>query len=71
LGLETAALAYGLEFVFLNRERYDLVMLTETAQTPAVKALIAWIGSPPGREFIEQHRGYESLESGVFQVMDK
>ena len=64
LGLEAAARAYGLDFHFLIRERYDLVMLAETAQRPPVRALIAWLESPAGKKFVDQHRGYESQETG-------
>lgn len=69
LGLEAAARAYGLDFRFLTRERYDLIMLPETAQRPPIRALIAWLGSQAGKQFVDQHRGYESQESGqVWQV---
>lgn len=64
LGLETAARAYGLEFHFLVRERYDLVMLAETAGRPSVRALVDWLSSIEGKQFIERHRGYESQSSG-------
>jgi putative molybdopterin biosynthesis protein len=69
LGLETAARAFGLDFLFLTRERYDLLMLPDTAQRPPARALIAWLGSPAGKQFVNQHRGYESQETGqVWQV---
>lgn len=64
LGLETVARAYGLDFVFLNRERYDLVMLTETAQQPALQKLFAWLASAEGKQFIARYPGYESAASG-------
>lgn len=64
LGLESAALAYGLDFVFLNRERYDLVMLAETAQHQPVQDLLAWLASPEGKQFVNRHPGYESEATG-------
>ena len=64
LGLETAAHAYGLDFHFLVRERYDLVMLAETAGRPAVRALFDWLSSSEGKQFVERHRGYESQSTG-------
>jgi putative molybdopterin biosynthesis protein len=64
LGLETAARAYGLDFLFLNRERYDLVMLAETIENPPVRKLIDWLSSEQGRQFVDQHRGYDSQSSG-------
>ena len=36
LGLETASHAFGLDFVFLNRERYDLIMRQEMANHPVI-----------------------------------
>ena len=64
LGLETAAAAYGLDFVFLNRERYDLVLLAETARQPVVRQLAAWLASEEGKQFVAQHPGYDSAETG-------
>jgi putative molybdopterin biosynthesis protein len=68
LGLESAAVAYGLNFVFLNRERYDLILLSETARRPAVQQLIDWLASEDGRRFIQQHPGYESQDAGKVQL---
>lgn len=67
LGLETACRAFGLDFVFLNRERYDLVMLSQTAQLPAVQKLLEWLASEEGRHFVTQHPGYESQDTGRLQ----
>lgn len=64
LGLEAAARAYGLDFIFLTRERYDLVMPIETSQTPAMRALLDWLSSGEARQFVERHRGYESQSTG-------
>lgn len=67
LGLENAGNAFGLGFVFLNRERYDLIMQSETAQLPAVQDLIAWLAAEEGKQFVARHTGYESQETGQFQ----
>jgi putative molybdopterin biosynthesis protein len=69
LGLESAALAYGLDFVFLNQERYDLVMFTETASQPVAQKLIAWLASAEGKQFVDRHLGYESQESGKIRFI--
>ncbi len=69
LGLETAAVAYGLDFVFLNRERYDLVLLAETAGREPVRRLLAWLASPEARDFINQFKGYEGSETGVRRAL--
>ncbi len=65
LGLETAAVAYGLDFVFLTRERYDLVLLAETAGREPVRRLLDWLASPPAKDFVNQFRGYEGTETGA------
>jgi molybdate-binding protein len=67
LGLENAGRAFGLDFVFLNRERYDLVLTSQTAQQPAVKLLLEWLVSDDGKQFVAEHPGYESDETGSLQ----
>ena len=69
LGLETAAKAYGLDFIYLNQERYDLIMTSETANWPVVQHLIGWLGSEEGKRFVEKHPGYESQETGRIQTI--
>jgi putative molybdopterin biosynthesis protein len=69
LGLESAALAYRLDFAFLNRERYDLMLLSETARQPALQKLINWLGSEDGRQFVAHHKGYESTETGKVHLI--
>lgn len=64
LGLESAADAFGLDFIPLARERYDLVMRAETAALPAVQAWIGWLGSEEGRGWIRRFKGYEVQETG-------
>ena len=71
LGLEQAARAYGLEFIFLIRERYDLVMSAETALEPAVRQFIDWLGSEDGHTFVSRHAGYDSQNTGeVIKVFE-
>jgi putative molybdopterin biosynthesis protein len=65
LGLETAAAAFGLDFVFLNRERYDLVLPAETMALAAVQHLVAWLASPEARDFLARYPGYDSEETGA------
>lgn len=68
LGLESAAQAYRLDFVFLARERYDLVMHTETMQHTAIKRLVEWLGSEGGKQFVGRHKGYENQETGLVRT---
>ena len=71
LGLETAARAFGLDFIFMTRERYDLVLLADTLEQPplgdSLKALIDWLASAEAKAFVENYPGYESELTG--QVM--
>jgi putative molybdopterin biosynthesis protein len=65
LGLETAAAAFGLDFVFLNRERYDLVLPAETMALQSAQKLTAWLASPEARDFLARYPGYDSSETGT------
>ncbi len=67
LGLENAGSTYGLDFIFLNRERYDLVVLASTAQNPVLKDFFHWLASGDGKNFIDKHTGYESRLTGEIQ----
>lgn len=64
LGLESAALAFGLDFVFLTDERYDLIFLEEAFNRPAVRGLVNWLVSPESRRFVERYRGYDNKHTG-------
>jgi putative molybdopterin biosynthesis protein len=67
LGLENAGRAFGLDFVFLNRERYDLILKSITAKQPAMQQLIEWLASDAGKQFVAKHPGYESQDTGCIQ----
>ncbi|MFM8322427.1 MAG: substrate-binding domain-containing protein, partial [Chloroflexota bacterium] len=64
LGLESAALVYGLDFVFLVRERYDLVVPEEGMEAPALARLTRWLGTEPARRLIQEQGGYEVEQTG-------
>ncbi len=70
LGLESAALAYGLDFIFLTRERYDLVAPAETLSQPPLDALANWLASSAGKGFISRFPGYENQEAGQIHLVD-
>lgn len=67
LGLENAGVDYGLDFIFLNRERYDLVVPDEKGKNPVLKAFFNWLASDVGKEYVDNHIGYESRRSGQIQ----
>ena len=64
IGLEGAALSYGLDFLFLTHDRYDLVAPEAVMETHPMAALIAWLNKPSTRQIIENLGGYEAAETG-------
>lgn len=67
IGLEAAAKAYGLDFIFLTRERYDLVVRQRTFQLPAIQALTAWLKADAFHQLLHQLGGYDAQESGIIR----
>jgi putative molybdopterin biosynthesis protein len=63
-GLETAARSYGLDFIPLVRERYDLAIPSENIEHPAMGGLISWLSSAAARKTISGFGGYEVEETG-------
>jgi molybdate-binding protein/DNA-binding transcriptional regulator YhcF (GntR family) len=64
LGIHAAASAYGLDFVPLTQERYDLVLPEAVWGLPAAQALIMLVRSPQFREAIAAFGGYDTSETG-------
>jgi len=64
LGLRAAAEAFGLGFVPLFRERYDLVYPLAHRRRPAVAGLLAALRSPAFREQVRHLGGYDTRETG-------
>ena len=64
VGLEGAALSYGLDFIALTHERYDLVVPEAVMLTPAMTALVQWLQRPSTRQAIENLGGYETGPTG-------
>jgi len=65
LGLESAALVFGLDFIYLALERYDLVIPAEMMDTTCVKQLVEWLEGNEARRAIEALGGYETEETGT------
>lgn len=65
LGLEGAAHDYGLDFIPLVQERYDLVLHSEDLDHPAVRALQFWLEQGPGRESLHELFGYDFSNAGA------
>jgi len=64
LGVEAAALAYGLGFLPLTMERYDLVVPSEVWQSAPVESLARWLGTGQAREMLEKLGGYDTEQTG-------
>jgi putative molybdopterin biosynthesis protein len=64
IGLEGSARGYGLDFILLRRDRYDLVMLPKILETPPAQALVAWLQDETSKKVIEILGGYDTDESG-------
>ncbi|MCL5735854.1 MAG: GntR family transcriptional regulator [Actinobacteria bacterium] len=64
VGIGAAATAYGLDFVPLERERYDLVIPAELWETAPFQALRSVIGSGAFKEAVAALGGYNTSETG-------
>jgi putative molybdopterin biosynthesis protein len=63
-GIEAAARAFGLDFIPLTLERYDLVMRVATLERPVVQRLIQWLRSSEARGEVEKLQGYDTRFQG-------
>lgn len=64
LGVETAALAYGLRFVPLTLERYDLVIPAQVWTVPAIQAIARWLSTDAAKTELLALGGYDVRETG-------
>ena len=64
LGVLAAARAFGLDFVPVTREPYDLVLAAETLHDPLAAPLWALLGDPRFRRAVEALGGYGTEEMG-------
>lgn len=67
VGVEAAALAYGLPFICLTTERYDLAIPAEVWNLPAIQALAAWLSGEEARRAIEGIGGYDTQQTGAVE----
>ena len=65
LATGSAARTFGLDFVPLNSERYDLVMRRGSLQMPAVKAFLDVLQLATLRRKLEVLAGYDTTETGT------
>jgi putative molybdopterin biosynthesis protein len=65
LATRSAAQTFGLDFVSLHSERYDLVMRKRTADLPAVKAFLDVLQRATLRRKLEVLAGYDTSQTGT------
>jgi putative molybdopterin biosynthesis protein len=64
LGILAAARAFGLDFVPVGREPYDLVVDAESLEDPLLAPLWRLLGSPDFHAEVEKLGGYATDETG-------
>ncbi len=64
LGIEAAALAYGLGFVGLTTEPYEFVIPAGVWGHPAVQALTLWLATAEAKAMITALGGYDVGDAG-------
>lgn len=64
LGIHAAAAAFGLDFVPLTQERYDLVFSEEVWQNAATQTLVGVIRSSEFKEQVQALGGYDTAQTG-------
>ena len=64
LGIHAAAAAFGLDFVSLTQERYDLVFPEAAWEAPAAQALVRVLRSPRFKEAVAALGGYDTAGTG-------
>jgi molybdate-binding protein/DNA-binding transcriptional regulator YhcF (GntR family) len=69
LGLESAAAAFQLDFVFLVRESYDLVMTASNLERPPLRALVEWLATHLAHAQLGALVGYDTTATGSVQFI--
>jgi len=64
LGAESAAIAAGLDFVPITKERYDLIMLRETLDRSQVKKMVEVVQDEDFQKMLGSLSGYDLSETG-------
>ncbi len=65
LATRSAAQTFGLDFIPLRSERYDLVMRKRSADLPAVKAFLDVLQRATLRRKLEVLAGYDTSQTGA------
>jgi len=71
VGVETAAVRFGLDFIPLVRERYFFAMRREALNTPAMQTLLRVMRTQDYRAFVSTLVGYDAAQTGSLQTMEQ
>jgi len=69
-GLETSALAYGLDFILLTREIYHLVLPESSLERPIIQTLLTWLNTDRVKAGITALRGYDTSHTGQTEILE-
>jgi putative molybdopterin biosynthesis protein len=67
----SVAEAYGLQFVPIANEDYELAMKREMLNDPRICTLISLIKSPPYKTILEKTGGYNSSQTGMIRSLSE
>lgn len=67
VGLEAAAAAFGLDFIFLVDEPYQLAVPAAAMERAPLRKLIGWLKRPATRSALGSLHGYDVRSSGEFE----
>jgi len=70
LGLESAAAALRLDFVFLVQETYDLVAPAASLEAAPLQTLVAWLAGAAAHQRLGELVGYETHQTGLIQWVE-
>lgn len=68
LGIQSAAEALGLDYIYVGEERYDLAIPREYLEEPRMQAMISVIQSKEFQESVLALGGYDVRETGKFYI---
>jgi molybdate-binding protein/DNA-binding transcriptional regulator YhcF (GntR family) len=64
MGLESAARAYNLDFIFENLERYDLIVREKVFYSQPIQEMIKWLKNDRYHQILVSLSGYDYQNSG-------
>ncbi len=67
LGLEEAARSFGLDFLFLSWENFDLACLRCDLDKAPIRTVVDWLASAAGRARLAQFAGYDTRSAGAIE----